>query len=197
MGVVITPVNPFACAALLIVAFILAGAAQTAWFAWEGSQVFAIPLDGGLTVRGRRLFGENKTIRGLVVMVPAGAAALAATASIFVAALPSSLGIWPLTTARYAALGAWCALGFMIGELPNSFVKRQLDIAPGAAAAGRGLAWQLAVDRLDSGVGLLVAANLIVSVPLTTWATVLVVGPLFHWSFSVLMFRLGLKPRPA
>ena len=31
-------------------------------------------------------------------------------------------------------MGAWCALGFMLGELPNSFVKRQLDIAPGGTA---------------------------------------------------------------
>ena len=30
--------SPLACAALLIVAFILAGFAQTAWFAWKRSQ---------------------------------------------------------------------------------------------------------------------------------------------------------------
>jgi hypothetical protein len=191
------PLSPVACAALLVVSFIVAGFAQTTWFAWNGSQAFAVPLDGGLTFRGRRLFGDNKTIRGLLVMVPAGAMALPLTALVFERALPSPSGLWPLTFPGYAALGAWCALGFMLGELPNSFLKRQLDIAPGAAAAGRALPWQLAADRLDSGLGLLLAASLVVPVPWSTWAIVLSIGPVFHWGFSLLMFRLGLKPRPA
>ena len=41
------------------------------------------------------------------------------------------------TSPGYAALGAWAGLGFMLGELPNSFVKRQLDVAPGMAPRGR------------------------------------------------------------
>jgi len=191
------PLSPSACAALLVVAFILAGFAQTAWFAWEGSQAFTVPLDGGLTFRGRRLFGDNKTLRGLIVMVPAGAAALPISAFVLSRILPSPTGLWPLTMGGYAAMGAWCALGFMLGELPNSFLKRQLGIAPGTASTGRGLAWQLAADRLAPGIGLLVAASLVVHVPWTTWAIVLSIGPIFHWSFSVLMFHLGLKPRPA
>jgi hypothetical protein len=189
--------HPVACAALLITTFVIAGVAQTTWFAWKGSNAFAVPLDGGLTFRGRRLFGENKTIRGLIVMIPAAAVAMPLTAFAFSQALPAPQGLWPLALPGYAALGACCALGFMLGELPNSFVKRQLDIAPGAAAAGRGLAWQFAVDRLDSGVGLLFAASLVVPVPWSVWAIVLLIGPIFHWSFSVLMFLLGVKPRPA
>ena len=198
MGPLMTPrLSPHACAALLIVAFILAGFAQTTWFAWKRSQAFAVPLDGGLMFRGRRLFGDNKTLRGLIVMVPAGAVALPISAFVFSHILPAPTGLWPLTMGGYAALGAWCALGFMLGELPNSFLKRQLDIAPGAASTGRGLVWQLVADRLDSGIGLLLAASLVVHVPWTTWAIVLSIGPIFHWSFSVLMFHLGLKPRPA
>ena len=198
MGPLMTPrLSSHACAALLIVAFILAGFAQTTWFAWKRSQAFAVPLDGGLTFRGRRLFGDNKTLRGLIVMVPAGAVALPISAFVFSHILPSPTGLWPLTMGGYAVLGAWSALGFMLGELPNSFLKRQLDIAPGTASTGRGLAWQLTADRLDSGIGLLLAASLVVHVPWATWAIVLSIGPIFHWSFSVLMFQLGIKPRPA
>jgi CDP-2,3-bis-(O-geranylgeranyl)-sn-glycerol synthase len=190
-------INPLTCAAVLITAFVAAGFVQTAWFAWAGSRALALPLDGGGTFRGRRIFGENKTTRGLVVMVPAAALTLPATASAFMAILPPPSGLWPLSWSGYSALGATAALGFMLGELPNSFVKRQLDIAPGDAAVGRGRLWQLAADRLDSGIGLLLAASLVVPVPLPTWAIVLGIGPLFHWSFSLLMFRLGLKSRAA
>jgi len=186
--------DPLACAAFLLVGFVLAGAAQTAWFASRRSHAFAAPLDAGLTWRGRRLFGANKTIRGFIVMMPAAAAAFALLAS----AAPNGTGLWPLTTAEYAALGAWAAFGFMAGELPNSFVKRQLDVAPGAAAANPlATASQFLVDRVDSGVGMLVALSLVVPTPWATWAIVLLIGPFIHWSFSAVMFRLGIKPRPA
>jgi hypothetical protein len=190
-------VNPLACAAVLITAFVAAGFIQTAWFAWPGSRGFALPLDGGRTVRGRRIFGANKTMRGLIVFVPAAALILPVTAHVFTEVLPAPSGLWPLSWSGYSALGAAAALGFMLGELPNSFAKRQLDIAPGDAATGLGRPWQLAADRLDSGIGLLLAASVLVHVPLATWLIVLGIGPLFHWSFSFLMFRLGLKPRAA
>jgi hypothetical protein len=192
-----SPLDPVVCAALLIAAFVLAGFAQTAWFASSRSRAFAVPLDGGLTLRGRRVFGDNKTLRGFVVMVPAAAVTMPLVAALMERALPPPAGLWPLTVTGFASLGACCGLGFMLGELPNSLVKRQLGIAPGRAASGQAALWQVVVDRLDSGIGLLVAASLVVRVPWLTWAIVLGVGPIFHWAFSFLMFRLGLKPRAA
>jgi hypothetical protein len=98
----------------------------------------------------------------------------------------------------YALAGAVAGFGFMAGELPNSLVKRQLDIAPGNAPRGPlASACQFAVDRLDSGIGMLLALSLLVAVPWRTIAVVLIAGPFIHWTFSVVMFRLGLKPRPA
>jgi len=88
----------------------------------------ARPIDFGARVRGRRLFGDNKTWRGALVM---GSGTLAATVALdrvewFRARLPEELraaGPW-----RYGAL---LGLGVVGGELPNSFLKRQLGIAPG------------------------------------------------------------------
>jgi CDP-2,3-bis-(O-geranylgeranyl)-sn-glycerol synthase len=189
-------VNPIACAAFLIAAFVLAGFAQTAWFTTAVSRRLALPLDAGITLGGRRLFGDNKTVRGFVVMVPATAAAFALLAMAL--GCPACAGLWPMTPAAYARLGAWAGLGFMLGELPNSFVKRQLDIAPGGAAqsdAARRL--QFAIDRADSGIGMLTAVSIAVPTPALTWPIVVAAGLWFHWGFSVLMFRLGIKPRPA
>ena len=191
-----TRVDPLAAAVFLVSAFSLAGAAQTAWFATPISRAFAIPLDGGFRLRGRRLFGANKTVRGLVVMVPAAAAAFALLAA--AAEDAARAWLWPISLGSYAWLGAWAAVGFMAGELPNSLLKRQLDIAPGARPEGRGAALgHFILDRLDSGIGMLAALALLVEVPWLTWAYVLLVGPLVHWSFSVVMFRLGLKQRAA
>lgn len=191
-----TPLQPAACAAFLLAAFTLAGIAQTAWFASPASRAFALPLDGGARFRGRRLFGANKTMRGFVVMVPASGAAFAVLAA--ASGDPAAAGLWPLSLPAYALLGAWAGFGFMAGELPNSFAKRQLNIAPGTARAGR--LWsvlQFVVDRLDSGIGMLLALSVAVHVPLLVWTYVLLVGPAIHWSFSVVLFRLGLKQRAA
>ena len=187
-------IDPIACGVFLLLAFTLAGAAQTAWFASPASHAFALPLDGGMRFRGRRLFGANKTIRGFVMMVPAAAAAFA----LLGATVAADVGVWDLSLSSFATVGAVAGFGFMAGELPNSFIKRQLDIAPGTAprrvAAG---VLQFGADRLDSGIGMLAAVSLLVPTPWQTWAVVLIVGPVIHWSFSVLMFRLGLKARPA
>src|SRR5688572_3739635 len=107
------PTDPIACGAFLLLAFVMAGVAQTAWFRMPHSAWLAIPLDGGRTWRGRRVFGANKTLRGFVVMVPASAAAFVVLASTIDAA---SAGLWPLSERAYAALGAWAAIGFMAGE---------------------------------------------------------------------------------
>ena len=191
-----TALDPVACGWFLLLAFVLAGTAQTAWFTSPISRRFGQPLDAGLTLRGRRLFGKNKTARGFVVMVPASAACFALVAAL--TGDPAALGLWPLPIQGYALAGAFAGFGFMAGELPNSFVKRQLDVAPGdAPRAPLASACQFAVDRLDSGIGMLLALSLIVAVPWRTVAVVLIAGPFIHWTFSVAMFRLGLKPRPA
>jgi hypothetical protein len=188
--------NAWACSLFLVAAFVIAGFAQTAWFAAPVSHRFAVPLDGGASLRGRRIFGDNKTLRGFVVMVPA--AALTFMALAFGLGNPAARGLWDLTPAGYAWLGACAGFGFMAGELPNSFIKRQLDIDPGASARrGAAAAAQFAIDRVDSGVGMLLGVSLAAPTPLSTWPLVLAIGFSFHWAFSVLMFQLGLKARPA
>jgi len=188
--------NAASCAWFLLGAFVLAGMAQTAWFAMPLSRRFSQPLDGGARFRGRRVFGEHKTLRGFVIMVPAAAASFAALAAAI--GDPAGAGLWPLTPTGYAGLGACAGFGFMAGELPNSFLKRQLGIAPGAAPhLGLAAAAQFAIDRIDSGIGMLLIVSLIAGLPARSWLLVLVVGPSIHWAFSVLMFHLGLKARPA
>jgi CDP-2,3-bis-(O-geranylgeranyl)-sn-glycerol synthase len=189
--------DPVSIATFLVAAFSLAGIAQIAWFASPRSRSFAVPLDGGLTLRGRRLFGDNKTFRGFIVLVPACACTFPLIATLGGTVYAEHLGLWPLSAAAYAALGAFAALGFMAGELPNSLIKRQLDIAPGESAGGAARFAQFTIDRLDSGLGMLLAVGSVVPTPALTWALVLGFGLVVHWSFSAAMFRLGLKRRPA
>ena len=56
-------------------------------------------------LRGERIFGANKTVRGFVVMVPATAAAFALLAALLGSAGLDRAGVWRLSPAGYAALG--------------------------------------------------------------------------------------------
>jgi CDP-diglyceride synthetase len=191
--------DPFVEALFIVVAFVLAGFAHSAWLGSTWSSKLMMPLDAGLRVRGRRLFGDNKTVRGFVVMIPAAALAFAALFSVLSFALPTVAdALWPLSRLGYLSLGAWAGFGFMAGELPNSFVKRQLDVAPGTPPRSPlGAALSFVVDRIDSIIGMLIAVSLTTPTPWKTWAFVLVIGPGIHLAFSVLLYRLGVKERAA
>ncbi|MRG91863.1 CDP-archaeol synthase [Polyangium spumosum] len=187
------PLSPIACAGLLVGSFVIGGACQSAWFAHPLSKRFTRPLDGGHTLRGRRLFGDNKTTRGFVVIVPATALAMAGLGTL---AQRLGLAVWPEAQPGLFLLGAVAALGLMLGELPNSFVKRQLDVEPGSPPkhpVGRVVA--AVVDRLDSVVGALVGASLVVELSWETALYCLLIGPPIHGLFSVLLWVLGVKKR--
>ena len=191
--------DPLHCGLFLILAFVPAGLLHSLWLNNRFSRALAIPLDGGRMFRGRPILGENKTLRGFVVMIPAAALAFACVA--IVISLPQGtppVTLWQLTPAGYAALGAWAGFGFMAGELPNSFVKRQLGILPGQApASGLTRTICFTVDHIDSIVGMLIAVTMAVQTPWTTWLWVLILGPSIHLIFSWWLFRMGVKGRAA
>lgn len=155
-----------------------------------------VRLDGGLRVRGRPLFGANKTLRGAIVMIAAcviwtGAIDLVQRAL----GLHDSLRFIAREQLGSIALGLLLGTAYIVGELPNSFVKRQLDIAPGAAA-GRGwrsLFW--AVDQLDSAVAIVLMLSAFRVPSFAFVLTLLGVTLTVHPTVAAIMVALGLKRR--
>jgi hypothetical protein len=90
------------------------------------------------------------------------------------------------------------ALGYLLGELPNSFIKRQLSIDPGeAAAAPLQRRVFLVLDQIDSAFGVLLALSLCSPITWQFCLVLLLVGAAVHLMFNVLPFALGVKKRPA
>jgi CDP-diglyceride synthetase len=136
-----------------------------------------VPLDGGRTLGGVRIFGPNKTWRGALFM-PVCAAVLGVlqgalgggwaerggTASFdYLRATgfqESSLLSYALA---YAWVNALLGLGYVLGELPNSFLKRRVGIAPGKTQGGAWGALFFVVDQSDSVVFSLVLGALLFS----------------------------------
>jgi CDP-archaeol synthase len=190
--------DPVSCALFLAVTLGIAGIFHTAWLRWQGSRLFARPIDFGKRIRGKRIFGDNKMWRGLMLMPPAAAAVFA----LFAAnrqMLPEWIeqGMWQLPVHQFALLGAVAGASFMLAELPNSFLKRQLDVAPGGAPRQPALAvFCFVLDRLDSVLGTLIVLSFLVPLTLATWAWTLFFGASMHALFSTLLYVLKLKARP-
>jgi hypothetical protein len=140
------------------------------------------PLDAGATFRGRRLLGDNKTLRGALVM--AGGTFAAALA---LHRLPAYRERLPpeLRAAGPLRHGTILAATVVLGELPNSLLKRQLDVQPGErAAAGLGAllalhdqadfvlaswplfapVWRMTARELAEAFALVAAAHAVVNV---------------------------------
>ena len=191
--------DPLACAAFLTAAFVPAGIAHVFWLRSKTSEQFGIPLDGGLTFAGKRIFGDHKMLRGFMVISPAAGVSFALLFLVVGFAAPESARLlWPLPVWQYAVIGSLAGLGFMAGELPNSFVKRRLGIHPAAPPANTfARAALFLADRLDSILGMMVVLSLVVPVPPWTWVYVIVTGIGLHWIFSAVLFAFGVKERMA
>jgi len=95
----------------------------------------ALPIHNGL-------FGANKTYRGLVAVA-------LGTAVGFAAVRPPELIASVASLYRLALVGFVVGLVAMLAELPNSFMKRRLRIAPGVQARGlSGIAFHV-LDQVD------------------------------------------------
>jgi len=189
----------FVEALVILLAMSAAGVVHAIWMRSAYSRRFDAPLDGGRSFRGRRVFGDHKTVRGFMAIVPAAGVAFALLGVARDAGVEwLQPGLWGLTPAVLFGLGAWAGLCFMAGELPNSFYKRQRGIAPGEVPThGAERALCLFVDRLDSTLAVLAGMSIVVGLHWQTWCAVLLLGPFVHLAFSALLHVLGVKARYA
>lgn len=110
------------------------------------------PVDGGLTIRGRRLFGANKTWLGVLCGLVGCVVGVAAQAA--VGGRAGDIALIDYRADIVLPLGATLSLGATSGELINSFVKRQLDVPPGRPGPRRWRALLHVVDQVDALVTL-------------------------------------------
>lgn len=131
-----------------------------------------LPIDLGRTLPdGRRIFGDNKTIRGFLSGLVVGAIIGAFGYSLFAKAL--------FVIAFLASLGA------LFGDLAGAFLKRRLGIRPGGSLPG--------VDQLDFVIGALLLVSPFYKVSWGSLAILLFVTPPIHFLTNVAAYRLRLK----
>ena len=157
------------------------------------------PIDGGMTWSdGKQLFGANKTWKGCISM-PVGTAigfsileVLTTISETLKANCPVNFESGELLQTAWA-LGLYMGLAYILAELPNSFIKRRIEIPPGQNVAGFKGKFFMVIDQIDSSLGCAIA--LVLAIPMTVLdvVTVAALGGLFHYLFAVLLFYVGLK----
>jgi hypothetical protein len=94
-------------------------------------QWLKVPIDGGLELGGKRLFGKSKTWRGVAIAL-VGSVCGVALQRYALEGFARSIAVVDYARTNVLALGTTMGAAAMAGELPNSAVKRRLGIEPGA-----------------------------------------------------------------
>ena len=157
------------------------------------------PIDAGrLLGDGRRLFGANKTWKGFWGMVVWGLLAQLIW-SFFLARHPDLEKLhliyahYPNKLATNFPLGILLGLAYVVFELPNSYLKRRLDISPGKTAKD---AWKypfILLDQIDSLIGILLVLHLYISLDWAQVIGLLLVGTLTHLGVNRLLYLAKLR----
>lgn len=138
----------------------------------------------------QKLFGSNKTIRGFVVMPFSCMIGF----SILVAIVGESASGFTINFSQYSIWisGLLIGLAYVLAELPNSYIKRRLGVAPGAVPQSNARLFIL-VDQLDSGILCLLCYWFFWNMPALTCLVTLVMTPIIALSIKKLLYLLKLK----
>jgi CDP-2,3-bis-(O-geranylgeranyl)-sn-glycerol synthase len=155
------------------------------------------PLDFGRSWRGKRIFGDGKTWRGLVGGVLVGG--LMGMVQLLVAAQVDPVGGLGFGSfPANAALVFVLALGSMLGDAGGAFIKRRLGLTRGAKAPG--------LDQYNFVAGAFVLSiiffpswflrSFIEGEAIFALIVLLIVVPLIHRAVNIVGHRAGLKQEP-
>ena len=166
----------------LAIGLFIAGVIEA--FLWKTSvfQLLNFPIQ-------TQWFGANKKWRGLVSLP------LAMVASVFLLQLLEELlprlsqDVILFSNFNLLEFGILVGLIFNLSELPNSFVKRRLEIPPGDESSKI----FYFIDHMDSTYGVLLLWYFYFHFPLHFIITGLIVTPLLFMGATELRKKLGLK----
>jgi hypothetical protein len=132
-----------------------------------------------------RLFGSNKTWRGALVMFTG----VFVATGVFWPLMPDELDSWPLA-------GALIGAGTVLGELPNSFLKRRLGIGPGERRVAPGGVALVVYDQADFVPAIAIALLPIWTMPLDTLLLGFVAVAAVHFVVNVIGYAIGARDQP-
>lgn len=177
---------------------ILSGVLNMVWCKLPIFKFLKIPMDNNKCFfDGKRLFGDNKTWKGFC-----GYIFLNLVISVMWGYLCS---LFQLNHFNYfyinydncllynVLIGLLLGLGYALFELPNSFVKRRLDIEPGKTIGGLKKIIFIFLDQADSVFGCCLVVWFFYDLGLSLYLIYVLVGAFTHIVFNMFLYFLKLR----
>ena len=145
-----------------------------------------IPLDFNLKLRNKRLFGKNKTWRGLIIGTLCGILVFIFQKYLYQFAFFNDISL--INYFEFSILyGILLSFGALFGDLMGSFIKRRFNVAPGKDF--------FLLDQIDWVIGLLIFSSLIFIPNFYMIVAIIVFGIIFHAGGNVVLDFLRTKWR--
>ncbi|MBQ8966888.1 CDP-archaeol synthase [Ruminococcus sp.] len=157
------------------------------------------PMDGGRNFRdGRRIFGDNKSWKGFWGMTVC--CGISQTAWGLISRLSPTLTarnrlyqVSENTLLYNLAIGLLFGFVYVLFELPNSFIKRRLDITPGKTAKGGLGVLFFIIDQIDSLLGVTLCLAIICGFSFWEYWAYILVGGLTHIVINLSLYALRIR----
>lgn len=145
---------------------------------------FNLPLDLFFKFRGKRIFGEHKTYRGLISGTIAGAIAYFLQ-DYFTTNISTFEKIILPNYGGNLFLAFLLPFGALMGDATKSFFKRQFDINPGKS-------W-FPFDQIDWLIGTMILSYTLIKFDIKFALNVLIIGFLLHILIKFIGFIIKLQ----
>lgn len=150
---------------------------------------YNFPLDLEQKLRGKRIFGENKTFKGPICM---GFFTMI-FGSLTYLILKKNLGI-VISDFEASVYFLIIGLSYSLAELPNSFIKRQINIPAGNSPKSKvGKFMFKTADTFDSLIVVGLLYKTFFNIEVSTIIVAVLIGGLIHLATDRLMIKLSLK----
>jgi CDP-diacylglycerol--serine O-phosphatidyltransferase len=134
----------------------------------------------------KKMFGNNKTYRGIIVL-PILTGFLALLSSFW-------FGPFEMSLAYDAFIGFGLGLAYILAELPNSYIKRRLGISNGEQSK-KYKYLQYFMDKADSLIGVLAFYFLTTIISFETILVLFCTGIFLHICISQLLVSIKIKKK--
>jgi len=178
---------------------IFAGIFNMIWVKVPYLNFLKIPMDQNKKFDdGKRIFGDNKTWKGFIGMI--------------VFAIISTV-IWGLLCNQFhtfytynyiyryhensilynTSIGFFLGLAYALLELPNSFLKRRMNISPGKSVKGVKGMFFIFLDQADSIFGCVLVIAIVYPMSISFYFVYVLLGAMTHIVLNMLLYCIKLK----
>jgi CDP-2,3-bis-(O-geranylgeranyl)-sn-glycerol synthase len=144
-----------------------------------------VSVDFGAKFRGKRVFGDHKTLRGFVFGILAAIIIVGLQTYLHRFEFFQKISFINYSEYNFLLLGFLIGFGVLFGDAVESFFKRQRGIAPGKSW----MPW----DQLDLVIGGIVFISLYWLPPWELVVFTIIAAPLLHIGINLAGYYLGIK----